>query len=144
MNSGQFKKGSSPWNKGIKGRRSYMNIDGLRPHKRGEFKHDEETKKKISETKKKNPTRYWLGKKRSDMLGGLHHNWKGDEVAYRALHSWVQRELGKASHCVDCGRCDKIRYHWANISGEYMRDTKDYKSLCPKCHKAFDMKGGQN
>ncbi len=29
-------------------------------------KHSEETKKKISESKKKNPVRYWLGKKYSD------------------------------------------------------------------------------
>jgi hypothetical protein len=35
-------------------------------------KRSEETKRKISETKKLNPTRYWLGKKRPEMSGELH------------------------------------------------------------------------
>ena len=52
--------GNIPWNKEIKiDREKYPNM--------GHFqKHSEKSKKKSSETHKKNPTRYWLGKKRSE------------------------------------------------------------------------------
>ena len=72
-----------------------------------------------------------------------HHNWKGDDVGYSALHSWIRRKLGKAARCEEC-LTDKIpagfqRYfQWANVSGEYKRDFTDWKQLCVKCHKAFD------
>lgn len=44
-NSGQFKKGSAPWNKG------------------GSF--SEESREKMRQAKLKNPTKYWTGKKRT-------------------------------------------------------------------------------
>lgn len=50
-----------PWNKGKKIDRS------LYPTMGNFKKHSEETRKKISKTKKENPTRYWLGKKRPDI-----------------------------------------------------------------------------
>jgi hypothetical protein len=37
----------------------------------------EETRRKMSIAKTKNPTRYWLGKKRVDMMGENHFNWRG-------------------------------------------------------------------
>lgn len=50
-----------PWNKGIK-------VDRDKYPKMGHFKlHSEDVKEKISRTKKENPTKYWLGKKRPDI-----------------------------------------------------------------------------
>ncbi len=71
--------------------------------------------------------------------GVNHPFWKGDKVSKGALHKWLGRNYGKPKECVDCGEYDPtIRYQWANISGKYKRDIKDYKRLCPKCHAAFD------
>lgn len=70
---------------------------------------------------------------------GINHSrWKGDNVRYRALHAWVTRELGRPSKCEDCGAKTLKNFEWANISGNYLRDLKDWKSLCRKCHRAFD------
>lgn len=68
--------------------------------------------------------------------GNMALNWKGDEVGYTALHSWVARHKGKAtSYMCDCG---SPAIHWANLSHEYLRDLDDYKALCGKCHNAYD------
>ena len=68
------------------------------------------------------------------------HNWKGDKVGYAALHTWIQRKLGKPSTCQKClksGLSTK-KIHWANISGEYKRDFSDWIRLCAICHHKMD------
>ena len=65
-------------------------------------------------------------------------NWRGDEVGYYGIHSWVQKELGSPSECADCGDTSPRRYEWANISREYKRDINDWKRLCRPCHHKFD------
>lgn len=92
-NGGAFKKGQSPWNKGIE----YTQISGEN-----------------------------------------HPNWKGAEVGYLALHSWVARKLGKPNLCEDCGTTGAKKFEWANISGQYKRDLSDWVRLCTKCHHKFD------
>jgi len=73
------------------------------------------------------------------MVGERHSRWKGDGVGYRALHAWIERQLGRPNKCSECG---KVGYghqiHWANVSGQYLRDVSDWVRLCSKCHKAFD------
>ena len=71
--------------------------------------------------------------------GSKNINWKGDEVKYGALHSWVGRNLKKRI-CLDCG--SKINLEYSNISFKYKRDIKDWKVLCSKCHDAYDRKNG--
>lgn len=68
------------------------------------------------------------------------HNWKGNKVKYRALHSWVQRWKGKPDTCEHCGKSGLKgkSIHWANKSKEYIRNLEDWVRLCGKCHKAFD------
>lgn len=68
------------------------------------------------------------------MQDGNHPNWKGDKVGYNALHSWIQRKLGKPNKCDKCQTEKAKRFEWANISGEYMRNFNDWKRLCSKCH----------
>lgn len=91
------------------------------------------------------------GKTVTAMQGELHPQWKGEEVGYHALHAWLKRKFGKPDNCenMDCvyprkNAAGKIiispkRYHWANLSGEYLRDRSDYIQLCSSCHKKMDM-----
>lgn len=115
----------------------------------------EATKRKIGLSTQNRPNGM-LGKKHSEqtkekMRGRSEEKsatWKGDKVGYDALHSWVNKNLGKANHCEECG-LDKIpkgmkRYFdWANISKEYKRILTDWKQLCKKCHAIFDKDCGR-
>src|SRR3990167_4614842 len=64
--------------------------------------------------------------------------WKGDRIGYDGLHSWIHREFSKPKKCENCGTTKSYRFEWANISGKYKRDIKDFKRLCVKCHRNFD------
>lgn len=80
------------------------------------------------------------------MCGESSSNWKGDKVGYHALHSWVQRQLGKPSVCENCGKDNLtgMKIHWANVSGEYKRELSDWKRLCVHCHYIFDNRNKLN
>ncbi len=67
--------------------------------------------------------------------------WKGDKVSYRAIHMWMQNNYGKADVCEgkDCKRITQY-YEWANISGKYKRNIKDWIKLCKSCHMLMDNK----
>ena len=72
------------------------------------------------------------------MMGSENPNWKGDDVGYQSLHDWVERSLGKTKLCENCKRTDRKKYEWANKSGEYERDLKDWIRLCTSCHRKYD------
>lgn len=59
---------------------------------------------------------------------------------YRATHIWVQRHFGKPNKCSNCGfeSGNSRQFHWANLSGLYLRDFKDWKRLCVGCHMRMD------
>lgn len=93
-----------------------------------------------------------LGKKRPDIskllkgnkfakinVGEKNGMWK-ENPKYRSMHKWVERKLGKPNYCENCrnGKLRHRQYHWANISGEYLRELTDWIRLCVKCHKALD------
>ena len=113
--------------------------------------HTEETKKKISESKKgcipwnkglkgfrSGKNHHWYGR---DVSEEKNPTWKGDKVGYRGLHIWVENKLGKPCKCENCNMVSKNSrmFHWANISRNYKRDLNDWKRLCARCHKAFDL-----
>jgi hypothetical protein len=62
--------------------------------------------------------------------------WRGNDVGYSSLHTWVKRNKTKPLLCENCN--EKKPYDLANISGEYKRDLNDYKWLCRKCHMIED------
>ena len=105
-----FKKDYIPWNKGI---------TGYATSKKG----------------KKYPYHSNVRMARSGEENGM---WKGDQVGYTALHKWVKRNLGIALKCNFDSTHKSTRYHWANISGSYLRDINDWTSLCPSCHSQYD------
>lgn len=78
---------------------------------------------------------YLGGHKMRGIKGENHHNFKGDNVGYKAFHLRVSSARGKALICKNCGSDNFVE--WANISGRY-GDIFDYKELCRKCHNAFD------
>ena len=116
----------TPWNKGKKG---VMPA----PWNKGK-KTPKKTREKQRIAKLKNPVKYWEGKKRLSMTDEKHFKWKDDEVSYRCLHLWVERKLGKARMCEECGLNKIGRFHWHNTDGKYSRDLTKYKQLCPACH----------
>lgn len=71
-----------------------------------------------------------------------HHKWKGDAAGYISIHKWVAKHRGKPQECEFCGTTEVKLYHWANVSGDYLRDLDDYIRLCPSCHKNFDRQKG--
>lgn len=99
----------------------------------------DEVRGKISKTKM--GIMVWGGKRKNMdwMYGENNHNWKGEDVSYNSLHSWIRRSIGKALVCSSCGSSGGAKgCHWANKSYKYFRDTKDYISLCPSCHGTYD------
>lgn len=63
-------------------------------------------------------------------------NWKGDNVGYSALHTWIKRHLEQPQTCRDCNQ-PKI-LDLANISGQYKRELSDWEWLCKSCHVTKD------
>lgn len=70
-----------------------------------------------------------------------HPQWKGDDVGYGQLHTWVRRTLGQPSKCDNCGTTSAKMFDWANKSGEYKRLASDWMRLCRKCHVRYDRVG---
>lgn len=89
-------------------------------------KHSEETKRKMCLSTK--------GK-----IGSKNPQWKGDKACYVSKHRWITKHFGKARRCEFNPNHVASRYHWANISGKYTRDLNDYASMCPRCHRLFDI-----
>lgn len=93
---------------------------------------------KFSLGKKHTPE--WKSLMKEVMSGSKNHKWKGNEVGYRSLHTWIERMLGKPNQCSCCGKVGYGRQiHWSNVSGEYKRDISDWQRLCAKCHREFDL-----
>lgn len=111
-----FKKGSIPWNKGL----NIQLNSGITHFKKGMIP-------------------WGKGKKRPEIMGENHPKWRGDNVGYDALHSWVSRKLGKPHKCEICG-VEKTgkNMHWANKDHSYKRNLTDWISLCRRCHREYD------
>lgn len=108
--------GRIPWNKGLK--------TGIVP--KSAFK---KGKPSIEFAKKRDENR---------PRGERAYQWKGEDVGYRDIHHWIEKQLGKPMRCQDCKDSTRSRYHWANVSGEYKRDIIDWKRLCVPCHMKLD------
>jgi hypothetical protein len=117
-------------------------------------KHSLETKKKISEFVKNNPPSHsfkkghkfnfspWnKGIKWLRMKDESNPRWKGDDVGYCGLHTWIYRKLGRPTTCEHCGKTGLTgrKIHWANKSGKYLRNINDWLRLCVKCHSKYDI-----
>lgn len=66
-----------------------------------------------------------------------HHEWKGSNASYSAIHKWMSNNFKKKDSCFRCSG-NKPRTEWANISGKYERNINDWVELCSSCHRYFD------
>lgn len=104
------------------------------------YKQSEEHRRKISESNKDKPFSVAHRKKLSESeKGEKNHKWKGDNAGKLAMHSWVERQKGKASthKCVDC---NEQALDWSNVDHSYKRRLKDYSARCRSCHYRYDRK----
>lgn len=68
-------------------------------------------------------------------------NWKGNDVGYSALHTYISRHFLDPGHCELCGTTvpDVPRLEWAQkVPGSTSRNRTDWFRLCPRCHMRFD------
>ena len=81
------------------------------------------------------------------LKGEKNINWKGDNVGYDGIHSWLNRKHGKANFCENrnnqildfkCSGKSKV-YFWAKKrEAKYTRNKNDYIKLCNYCHQKYD------
>ncbi len=65
-------------------------------------------------------------------------HWKGENVGYDGIHTWLTREFGRGKNCESCGKLAKL--HWAKKQGKkYERKRENFIELCAVCHKNYDM-----
>lgn len=78
----------------------------------------------------------------SGLSNEKHSQWKGDEVSRHALHRWLWRHKPAPSNG-KCKLCKVEPFHdLANMTGIYNREFKNWKYLCPSCHKKYDYENG--
>lgn len=98
-----------------------------------------------------------LGYHGNGVEGAAHHNWKGDQAGYAAIHDRIRRLRGTASNhrCVDCD-CPAMDWsytyqdpneliaQWCGRPTPYSADPAFYVPRCKSCHKIHDlaMQGG--
>lgn len=123
-NKGWFLKGKKPWNKGI----------SVRLSPETEFKKGEHNSPKTEFNAER-------------VKGDKNFKWKGEEIGYFGIHTWIQRYYGKANHCeneedgrleFECNHKSK-NYDWALIKGkDYKRKRENFMQLCHSCHLKYD------
>jgi len=152
--------GHIPWNKGKK--HTYEVIEKMRKIKLGK-KMSEETCKKISKARKgkkqyemteairikisKNNARIWLGKKRPELSGDKHPNWKGGITPInesirnsRDYKEWQKLVIKKDLYiCLHCGEVDSRleadHIKPFSVYPELRFDINNGQTLCKVCHK---------
>jgi len=81
------------------------------------------------------------------VVGEKNVNWKGKDVGYFGLHSWLVRSFGNAIKCENrkvslldfiCSRKSN-NFQWAVIHEKgYQRKRENFIQLCISCHKKYD------
>lgn len=137
-------KGHIAWNKGLRGLQPYQNISGLHPHKKGEYKHSDETRLKMSNSQRgsKKP---WISQRNRLLIGSKSLHWKGgvsetNRLARTRFRNTVQKEVLRRDNytCQICG----IR--GINMQVDHIQPWKEYielrfsidncRTLCSSCH----------
>jgi hypothetical protein len=81
------------------------------------------------------------------VVGEKNSKWKGENVGYYGIHTWIKRHYGKADKCENrdnqvlefkCNNKSK-NYDWAFMGqSSYKRDRKLFIKLCHSCHLKYD------
>lgn len=120
--------------------------------KKGQYKHTPESLKRMVEARRKNGsynTSWNKGipwgeetRKKQSLENG--NNWLGNRVGYSGIHKRVAKYF-KADKCEWCGSAEikkngNFNLQWANKTGKYLFERKDWLRLCPKCHRKQEEK----
>ncbi len=90
-------------------------------------------------TEFKKGQRSWnTGVKQLKTTDEKHPQWRGDEVGYYALHSWVRRKIGVPALCSRQDETCKGMFEWCNLDGEYTRNLDTWGSMCRSHHRTYD------
>jgi len=73
----------------------------------------------------------------NNQLNENNTNWKGDNVGYVSLHTWIKYRLPNPFQCQNCG-VPKKKLDLANKTGIYNRDLKNWWWICRSCHRKYD------
>jgi hypothetical protein len=135
---GITRNGKPSWNKGKKLHYSVWNKG------KGGYKlspQSEEKKEKIREIMNRPEMREKIAAQLRNENNPL---WRGNDVGYSGLHSWLKRKLGKPMICEHCGKKVErpTQIHWANKYHTYKRNLTDWIRLCSSCHKKYDLMNG--
>jgi len=138
--SNKFRIGSLPWNKGTKGLQKWSQERYKQVRKfmlgnsfaKGSVPWNKNTKGVMIAWNK--------GLKLPQFQNEKNPNWKGNDISYVALHTWVKRHRGIPKKCEHCGTTTAKKIEWANKDHTYRRILKDFISLCTSCHRKFDIK----
>ena len=60
------------------------------------------------------------------------------DANYMAVHQWLIRNYGSADHCSNDVNHTEYIFQWANVTGVYERDVKNFRQLCRSCHCKLD------
>ena len=140
----RFKK-ENPWNKGLTAKdnpiigvtaaKARKAKEGMSAWNKGLTK---ETDKRVAKYSKslKGMKKWWQSDEK-------HHAWKGDNVGYISLHTWIARKLGRPNICQLCGKSGFKRKEidWANKNHKYKRNLNDWLRLSKSCHFRYDKRG---
>ena len=107
-------------------------------------KHSEDTIKKMRETHKKNPTRFWLGKKFTEehkkkirlvKKGEKNPNWKGGITPYQAHRRWVKKHPEHMAHLKARRDARQRNAKGSHSFEEWQNLCKKHNWRCAKCNK---------
>lgn len=104
--------------KGYKQTEEHKKNAVLARRKNNSYKHTEKTKKKMSELKLKNPTKYWLGKKRPEMKNVKGWNHKGEtwEEMFGEEKAKKRREFMKTEEYSEIARRNGLKAKQRKVS----------------------------
>lgn len=78
-----------------------------------------------------------IGKIKVWVRGANHPTWKGETASVSSIHQWVKRNKPKPSHCENCKEQKMLEL--SSINHAYTRDVDEYRYLCRKCHRKWDV-----
>lgn len=72
------------------------------------------------------------------LVGGKFYKYDGRPCDFLRVHRVIARTNKRPKRCQVCLKKPLTRIEWANVTGVYDENIKNYKAMCTPCHKNFD------